>query len=225
MIKELCDVMERCYQRGWITTRDGNASFHREGSNFLYITPSGARKSVLRVEDIIKLTIVGDELQIPEGAKPSGELHMHWMIHKNYSKTLSVIHAHPTHVVAAMYAGWDLVQLSRQFPELNRYTSVAQTVPILPVTSKMLGDATYAHLTGSSSIPYPGIPHHEAHSPPSGKKYHDIVGQDRHGVCALARDPWSAYEHIERLDHICEIVLKSGVSPSSRGKITVVRPE
>jgi L-fuculose-phosphate aldolase len=25
-------------------------------------------------------------------------------------------------------------------------------------------------------------------------------------------DPWAAYEHIERLDHICEIVLKSGVA-------------
>ena len=41
----------------------------------------------------------------------------------------------------------------------------------------------------------------------------DIVGQVGHGICAVARDPWSAYEHIERLDHICEIVLKSGVKP------------
>jgi L-fuculose-phosphate aldolase len=24
-------------------------------------------------------------------------------------------------------------------------------------------------------------------------------------------DPWAAYEHVERLDHVCEIVLKSGV--------------
>ncbi len=29
----------------------------------------------------------------------------------------------------------------------------------------------------------------------------------------MASNPWSAFEHIERLDHICEIVLKSGVSP------------
>jgi L-fuculose-phosphate aldolase len=42
----------------------------------------------------------------------------------------------------------------------------------------------------------------------------DIVGQDRHGVCAVARDPWSAYEHVERLNHICEIVLASGVKPT-----------
>jgi hypothetical protein len=28
----------------------------------------------------------------------------------------------------------------------------------------------------------------------------------------VAIDPWAAYEHIERLDHICEIVLQSGVA-------------
>jgi L-fuculose-phosphate aldolase len=40
----------------------------------------------------------------------------------------------------------------------------------------------------------------------------DIVGQSSHGVCAVAADPWEVYEHIERLDHVCEIVLKSGVA-------------
>jgi len=31
-------------------------------------------------------------------------------------------------------------------------------------------------------------------------------------------DPWAAYEHIERLDHICEIVLKSGIAARSIGQ-------
>jgi len=43
----------------------------------------------------------------------------------------------------------------------------------------------------------------------------DIVGQADHGVCAVATDPWAAYEHIERLDHICEMVLKSGATDTS----------
>lgn len=204
MIKELCDVMERCYERGWITTRDGNASFHRQGSKYLYITPSGARKNVLRVEDIIRITIEDGELVVPPNSMPSGELHMHWMIQKNYDKTLSILHVHPTHVVAAMYAGWDLQLLAREFPELGRYTTVAPTVPVLPVTSMILGDKTYEHISGlcNSTVP------------PKGK-YYDIVGQDRHGVCSIARDPWSAYEHVERLDHICEIALKSGVKPNT----------
>jgi L-fuculose-phosphate aldolase len=33
---------------------------------------------------------------------------------------------------------------------------------------------------------------------------------DRHGVVAVDTSPWRAYEHIERLEHICKIVLASG---------------
>lgn len=194
MIKELCDVMQKCYERGWITTRDGNASFRRQGSKYIYITPSGDRKNVLRVEDIIKMSIHEGELIIPNGSKPSGELEMHYLLQKEANSTRSVLHVHPTHVVAAMYAGWQLDELAKQFPELHRYTKVGRNVPVLPVTSSVLANATYSAMTEDGSIC-------------------DIVGQDRHGVCAIARDPWSAYEHVERLDHICEIVLASGIRP------------
>ena len=37
-----------------------------------------------------------------------------------------------------------------------------------------------------------------------------IVGIDRHGVVSVDTSPWRAYEHIERLEHICRIVLASG---------------
>jgi len=206
MITAIGDVMKRCYERGWITTRDGNASLRRKGSNIIYITPSGVRKNVIRVEDLIKLKVfstLGEEhLSIPNGTKPSGELHMHKLLQlSDNSKTRVVLHVHPTHVIAAMYAGWDLQELAKQFPELGRYTSVAPNIPVLPVTSEILGNVTYEHLVGMGYPP-----------PPNGKMF-DIVGQDRHGICAVAGDPWSAYEHVERLDHVCEIVLKSGIKP------------
>ncbi|WP_310628202.1 class II aldolase/adducin family protein [Limnohabitans sp.] len=38
----------------------------------------------------------------------------------------------------------------------------------------------------------------------------DIIGLDQQGVVAVGCDPWSAYEHIERLEHICQMVLASG---------------
>lgn len=101
MIKELCDVMEKCYERGWITTRDGNASFRRKNSPFIHITPSGGRKNVLRVEDIIQMKMENGQLIVPAGTKPSGELEMHYALQKGASKTRSVLHVHPTHVVAA----------------------------------------------------------------------------------------------------------------------------
>ena len=42
-----------------------------------------------------------------------------------------------------------------------------------------------------------------------GAYFFDIVGQTGHGVTAIGPDPWSAFEHIERLEHICKIVLAS----------------
>lgn len=207
MINELCQVMERCYERGWITTRDGNASFKRQNSPYIYITPSGMRKNVLRVEDIIRMKMENGELIVPKGLKPSGELDMHYSLQRFASKTRSVLHVHPTHVVAAMYAGFELDKLAAQFPEIHRYTKVAKNVPVLPATSEALADATYFSLCeGSPNLVL---------SSPEDRVMFDIVGQANHGVCSVARDPWSAYEHIERLDHICEIVLKSGVRPQT----------
>ena len=96
---------------------------------------------------------------------------------------------------AAMYAGLDLQALSLEFPEIHRYTKVAPNVPIVPAISNELAEATCLalELTASGTISA------------------DIVGLDRHGVIAVARDPWTAFEHIERLEHICQIVLVSGV--------------
>jgi ribulose-5-phosphate 4-epimerase/fuculose-1-phosphate aldolase len=39
---------------------------------------------------------------------------------------------------------------------------------------------------------------------------HDIVGIAGHGVVAVDTTPWRAYEHVERLEHICQIVLAAG---------------
>ena len=197
MITAICDVMKECYDRGWLTTRDGNASLRRRNSDVIYITPTGVRKNVIRVEDLIKMRVADNDLILPEGAKPSGELHMHRLIQlSDNSKTRVVLHAHPTHVIAALYAGWTLPKIAQQFPELSRYTKVGPDVPVLPVISEVLGQETFKALSSDSS-----------------KIIYDIVAQDRHGVCVVVSDPWTCFEHIERADHVCEILLKSGVKP------------
>lgn len=96
-----------------------------------------------------------------------------------------------------MYAGWDLQELAAEFPEVSRYTRVGPSVPVLPVTSEALALSTFDAMRKESS----------------NILNCDIVGQANHGVCAVGKHPWDAYEHIERLEHICEIVLKSGVKP------------
>jgi ribulose-5-phosphate 4-epimerase/fuculose-1-phosphate aldolase len=200
MLTAIGDVMRRAYDKGWITTRDGNISLRRRNSDVLYITPSGWRKNIIHPEHIVRIKMNEDgELSVPEGVTPSGELEMHRLLQIENSATRAVVHLHPTHVIAALFAGWDLQRLSVSFPEVNRYTRVGPSVPVLPATSKDLAEATFNAMTDLM-----------------GNRIYDVVGQAAHGVCSVGKDPWAAYEHIERLDHICEIVLKSGVRPEQR---------
>ncbi len=198
MITAIGDVLRRCYELGWITSRDGNCSLRRARSIHLSITPSGWRKTIIHPEHMIKIRIKDGTMEVPPGTNPSGELHMHFLLTKGMSKTRAVVHVHATNVVAAIYRGFDLQKICADFPEIYRYTRIGPTVPTLPAVSTELGEATARALGVTDTNPAGDF---------------DIVGQANHGVCSMAPDPWSAYEHVERLDHICEIVLKSGVSP------------
>lgn len=200
MITAICDVLKECYSRGWISTRDGNGSVRRKNENWLYITPSGTKKQRLDAESLVKMEFQPDKslVKVDNEAtgKPSGEIELHRRLLLELPDTRSIIHVHPTYTIAAMYAGHDLQALSLEFPEIHRYTRVAPNVPVVPAISHELADAACQAL---------GLQ-------PDGKVSADIVGLDRHGVIAVARDPWTAFEHIERLEHICQIVLVSGAA-------------
>ena len=200
MLTAMGDVMRRAYEKGWITTRDGNISLMRRNSSVMYITPSGWRKTILHPEHImkVKVTTTGSKIMSKNpDIKPSGELDMHLLLQRYYKGCRAVVHLHPTNIIAAMFAGWNLQDLASQFPEVSRYTRVGPSVPVLPVTSAELANATFTAMT----------------NPESNIVIYDIVGQANHGVCAIGDNPWDAYEHIERLEHICEIALRSGIKP------------
>jgi len=59
MLTAIGDVMRRVYERGWITTRDGNISMRKHERKYLYITPSGWRKTIVHPEHIVRIEIVG----------------------------------------------------------------------------------------------------------------------------------------------------------------------
>ena len=194
MLTAMGDVMREAYKRNWITTRDGNISLKRKNSNLLYITPSGVRKTIIHPEQIIKIPIKENNLDLEEGINPSGELHMHWNIQKNTKRTRAVVHLHPTYCIAAMHAGLCLQEIVKPFPELYRYTKVGKNVSSHPPLTLELANETALRLAVQRD----------------GSCEFDIVGQKGHGVCSVGPDPWTAFEHIERLEHICKIVLLSG---------------
>jgi len=93
-----------------------------------------------------------------------------------------------------MHAGIDLSTISKAFPELNRYTKVAPNVGDVAPISQELADRCHENLKLDNA----------------GNIEYDIVGIKGHGVVAIDTSPWRAFEHIERLEHICQIVLASG---------------
>lgn len=211
MLETICDIMRDAYQRNWITSRDGNCSVRHSDREHFYVTPSGVRKQTLQPDQFKKIGIASgyygqppqlwqgpDELEytpISSNLKPSGELPLHFGLQKCINAdTRVVVHVHPTYTIAAMHAGIQLDQLYLNFPELSRYTRVAPSVGTVEPISQELGTQCCKHL---------GVD-------PSGKLAYDIVGIRGHGVVAVDTTPWRAYEHIERLEHICKIVLASG---------------
>jgi ribulose-5-phosphate 4-epimerase/fuculose-1-phosphate aldolase len=216
MLETACDIMVDAYKRNWITSRDGNISIRHHDRNHFYITPSGIRKQTLQPDQFKKISInktiqsgAGTAMfnqswselpytDISEKLKPSGEIPLHFGLQKemgNHDKEVRVVvHVHPTYCIAAMHAGIDLSRISDAFPELNRYTKVAPNVPDVPPISQELADLCFKNLELDDQ----------------GNIAYDIVGIKGHGVVAIDTSPWRAYEHIERLEHICKIVLASG---------------
>ena len=203
MLETICETLVEAYNRNWITSRDGNVSIRHHDRDHFYITPSGVRKQTLQPDQFKKIGIRQDTWEvlpysaISEGLRPSGELPLHFGLQKKMGQHSNdvrvVVHLHPTYCVAAMHAGIDLSTIVNDFPELSRYTKVAKNVPDVPPISQELADRCHENLWLCKD----------------GTIGFDIVGIKGHGVVAIDTSPWRAFEHIERLEHICKIVLAS----------------
>ena len=205
MLETICETLVEAYHRNWITSRDGNVSIRHHDRDHFYITPSGVRKQTLQPDQFKKISLHGaggwseaHYTDISANLRPSGEIPLHYGLQKNmgqHSRDVRVVvHLHPTYCVAAMHAGIELDQLVQHFPELGRYTKVAPNVPTVPPISEELAEKCHKNL---------GLDH-------QGNIAYDIVGIAGHGVVSVDTSPWRAMEHIERLEHICKIVLASG---------------
>jgi ribulose-5-phosphate 4-epimerase/fuculose-1-phosphate aldolase len=209
MLETICDTLVEAYRRNWITSRDGNVSIRHHDRDHFYITPSGVRKQTMQPDQFKKIGIsrgshvspVAIDLpysDISANLKPSGELPLHFGLQKEIGQHSTdvrvVVHLHPTYCVAAMHRGIELSSLADDFPELSRYTKVAKNVGDVPPISQELADRCHENLWLQKD----------------GTIAYDIVGIKGHGVVAIDTSPWRAFEHIERLEHICQIVLASG---------------
>lgn len=211
MLETICETMLEAYRRGWITSRDGNASVRYHDRDHFWITPSGTRKQTLQPDQFKKIGIVSginsgmglaqlwhrpevlEYTAISHNLQPSGELPLHFELQKQIvGDTRVVLHLHPTYTIAALHAGYQLDKLAESFAELSRYTRVAPSTPVVQALSEQLGNSCAVQL---------GLA--------EGQLDYDIVAIPQHGVVAVDATPWRAFEHIERLEHVCKIILHS----------------
>ena len=208
MLETICETLIEAYRRNWITSRDGNVSIRHHDRDHFYITPSGVRKQTLQPDQFKKIRIVERDqsfwqempyTDISANLRPSGEIPLHFGLQRAMGQHATsvrvVMHFHPTYCVAAMHRGIELADLAGDFPELSRYTRVGPNVGDVPPISQELAD----HSFKSFGLDDDGFTNT------------DIIGIKGHGVVAIDTSPWRAFEHIERLEHICKIVLASGV--------------
>lgn len=205
MLETCCSLMVEAYQKGLMTSRDGNVSLRYAKDEHFWITPTNVRKHTLQPDQFKKLSIYQDEdgqiIELPYTAissnlKPSGEYPAHYHLQKQLPEGCEqrvVMHVHSTYTLAALERKMSLENFYMLFPEISRYTRIAPSIPRIPAVSQELGDAVAEHL---------GLQE-------DGSTLYDIVAIEGHGVFSVDKTPWRAFEHIERVDHVSKILILS----------------
>jgi L-fuculose-phosphate aldolase len=95
--KEICDIGDRIYRRGFAAANDGNITY-RVSDNEVLCTPTMVCKGFLKPDDICLIDMQGK--QLAGRRKRSSEALLHLEIYKTRPDVRSVVHCHPPHATA-----------------------------------------------------------------------------------------------------------------------------
>lgn len=90
---ELAEVGRRFYERGWMLGTAGNLSA-RLPDGSLWVTASGVPKGALQHEHFVQMTVQGELLHAPPGARPSAETSLHQAIYGWDPTQQACLHVH-----------------------------------------------------------------------------------------------------------------------------------
>ena len=179
VLAAICDVGRRLHARNLLAAADGNVSVLLEDGRIV-MTPSGVAKGRLAPGDLACLALDGTVL----AGRPSTERLMHLAVYGACPEARAVVHAHPPTAIA-----WSLAH-----PELA----------FLP------GDALPEVILAAGSIPLvpyarPGTAAMGEHLLPFLPEFRLLI-LARHGALAWGESLEEAYNGLERLEHVCQIL-------------------
>jgi L-fuculose-phosphate aldolase len=191
--RDIVAVCRRIYERGWIASTDGNVSVLLAPDRVL-ATPTGIHKGTMREEDLIVTDRRGQ--RISGTRKPSSELLMHLAAYDERPDVRAVVHAHPTNCIAFSLAGVSLAQCL--LPEIVfTFGSIPTTAYTTPTTEEVPNEIR------------------------KWLRDFDAMILDRHGSLTVGADVHSAYEKLERMEHVAEITFRA----RQLGPIKALSPE
>lgn len=103
LIKEIVEISKMMYQKGYITSKEGNLSYRYEDK--IIITPSGTPKFMLTEEDIVILDI--EELKKGNKGLASSEVFTHLGCYLSDEETKCILHAHPENTITLNLLGYN----------------------------------------------------------------------------------------------------------------------
>ena len=180
--KELCEIGQRIWQKGFCAGNEGNHSV-RVSDDRILITPSGVSKGMLKPEMVCTCDMDGELVESSGEWRASSERKVHIAVYKHRPDIRAVIHSHPPHATAFAVANIPLPEGIHPEAEvfLGRVPTAAYATPstedlpnsILP----LIGPETNTVLMGN------------------------------HGSVSFSHSLVDAYYKLEILDAYCRILL------------------
>jgi len=194
--KELCEIGERIWQKGFCAGNEGNHSV-RVSDDRVLITPSGVSKGMLKPEMICTCDLDGNLVDGNPQWKPSSERKVHNAIYKHRPDVKAVIHSHPPHATAFAIANIPL-------PE-----------GIHPEAEVFLGRVPTADYATPSTDDLP-----DSIIPLIGPETNSVL-MGNHGSVSFDTNLIGAYYKLEILDAYCRVLLLT----KQVGKANVLNPQ
>ena len=136
LVADLLDAGRHVVDRGLVQASGGNLSARLPGTDSFLVTASGTWLDRLTPDDVVELTLDGD--QVSGEARPSVEWRLHQRTYAVRADVSAVVHLHPQHVLLVEMLGAPIrfTTLDHQF-----YLGSAGRVPFLPSGSREIADA------------------------------------------------------------------------------------
>ena len=174
----------RLGSRGLISAGEGNISVRLDADRLL-ITPSGLRKDELDADDlvIVWLRHPDRDAESATGRRPTSDLAIHLAVHAARPDIGAMVHAHLPAAMALTLAG--------EVPDPSSLPETALFLPRLPFLSLETPGSDRLAQRVAVALTDPPEPLANA------------VLLERHGACAVGRDPAQAVDRLELIEVLC----------------------